>query len=51
MLKATRRNRPSVANQETNKRSNNPLTPKNFNSGYFKKYFLFSIDAVEHEAF
>jgi len=43
MLKATRRDRPSVANQETNKRSNNPLTPKNFNSGYFKKYFLYII--------
>ena len=43
MLKATRPDRPPVANKETKKRSNNTLRPKNFNSGYFKKYFSYII--------
>ena len=43
MLKATRSDRPPVAKKEIRKKSNNRQRPKNFNSGYFKKYILYVI--------
>ena len=43
MLKATRSDRPPVAKKEIRKKSNNTQRPKNFNSGYFKKYILYVV--------
>ena len=43
MLKATRSDRPPVAKKEIRKKSNNRQIPKNFNSGYFKKYILYVV--------
>jgi Uncharacterized protein involved in outer membrane biogenesis len=43
MLKATRSDRPPVAKKEIRKESNNRQRPKNFNSGYFKKYILYIV--------
>ncbi len=43
MLKATRSDRPPVAKKEIRKESNNRQRPKNFNSGYFKKYILYVV--------
>ena len=43
MLKATRSDRPPVAKNEIRKKSNNRQRPKNFNSGYFKKYILYVV--------
>ena len=43
MLKATRSDRPPVAKKEIRINSNNRQGPKNFNSGYFKKYILYIV--------
>ncbi len=43
MLKASRSDRPPVAKKEIRKKSNNRQIPKNFNSGYFKKYILYVV--------
>ena len=43
MIKATRSDRPPVAKKEIRKESNNRQRPKNFNSGYFKKYILYVV--------